>query len=82
MHVVRGAGETACASAVVDGGDFRGGDEEGPGVGVVAGPGLGAFGRHGFLVHVGQLVAHLGGGEHGGVMWAEGGEDVGLEVFI
>ena len=53
LHVVRGACETACASAVVDGGDFRGGDEEGPAVGVVAGPDLGAFGRHGFLVHMG-----------------------------
>ncbi len=52
LGIVRRAGETACAGAVIDGGDFVGRDEERAAVWVVAGSCLWTFGCLGLLVHV------------------------------
>ncbi len=65
LGVVGWARETACAGGVVDGGVFGGGGDEGAAVGVVAGAD-GIVG--GPLVHVREVVFHLGGGEHGYVV--------------
>lgn len=34
------------------------------------------------LVHVGEVVLHLGRGEQGYVVQVQGGEDVGLEIGV
>ena len=52
LGVVRGAGITTCAGAVIDGGNFVGRDVERAAVWVVAGSGLWTPGCLGFLVHV------------------------------
>ena len=78
-HVVGRPAETARAGGVVDAGDFCGGGDQGPAVEVVARSDV-AAGR--LLVQVGELGFGLRGGEHGRVVEAERGEDVGLEVFV
>lgn len=77
--LVGGASEKASAGGIVDVGVFVGVGEERAAVGVIAGAdGLGG----GFLVHVCEVVEHLGGGEHGDVVQVQRGEDVGLEVLV
>lgn len=71
-------GETACAGGVVDAGYFGRCGDEGSAVGVVSGADVAG----GLLVHVGEFGSRLRGREHGYVVEVEGGEDVGLEVFV
>lgn len=82
LDVIRWASETTCAGAVIDRGNFVGGDEERAAVGVVAGSCLWTLGCLGLLVHVRQLGTHLGSREHGDVVEVEGTEDVRLEVLV